>query len=422
MYLELNADASALEQVYQSGDLSRFLTETARLFLAIESNADLKGRAFFEASSDRRMEDLANWLVRPSPSPRADTVVHVATEVYAIGGHTRVMEDIVRAMPDRRHVLILTDLSGRYSRGQASLDILEHRFEDMGLEVRWLPQGEILNRVFMLIAMVAELSPGAIFVNAHPFDTVAYAGISGKSAPRVLLLHHADHYPALGSARTDYTHLDLSDICHSICCSSHLHEPKLLSMSVQDNGAISPDYDRPLVGVVSGNYNKFEGSVGATYAELLTAILGAGVETMHHIGTLHPPQIDQIHMAMDMAGIDRDRVVFHGSVPSLSLKIKDIEPNFALNSHPMGGGKAAIEALSLGLPFMHYSPPEKLPIFDWVDGMGGCIRLRDLSEAPEAVREMEKRGAEIGKANRRLYESRHTMEAFGRSLKELTAF
>lgn len=423
MYLDLESDDVTLNEIYQSGNISSFLQETARLFISIERNESLKGRAFFEPRSDARLEDLSGWLVRPSSTPpRRDTILHVATELYSTGGHTRVMEDIVRAMPDRRHVVILTDLLGSYSSGRASLGLLEQRFMEIGLEVQWLPQGDILSRAIMLTKMVNAISPGAIFVNAHPFDTVAYGGISGKSAPRVLLLHHADSYPALGSSRRDYIHVDLTDMCHAICCSSHLHEPKLLPMSVEDQGVIAPDYSGPITGVTSGTYNKFEGNVGSTYAELLVAVLQGGVATMHHIGALQPAQTEEIYKALDDAGVDRSRVIFHGGVPSLSEKLMELKPNFVLNSHPIGGGKALIEALSLGLPLMHYSPPEKLPIYNWVEKLKGCIVLNDFSEVPKVIQSIRENGLEIGKINRDVYEERHTMKAFRQSLEELTSF
>ncbi len=421
MYFDLGPDGDKLEAIYRSGNITLFLSVTANLFLKLAEHRGVHGKAYFEKGSDRRMQELAEWITKPHVGPtQTNTIVHVATEVYTLGGHTRIIEDIARAMPDRRHILIMTDMLGSFAEGRMQLGALEERFNSLNIEVMWLPKGEILSRAIMLSTMIANIAPGVVFVNLHPYDTIGYAGISGKSAPRVLFLHHADHYPALGSMRHDYEHIDLTNVCHSICRSSELENPKLLPMTVSDHGVADVNWDGPLVAAVSGTHIKFFGDTGGRYSQLAAALLSSGVQTIHHIGSVIPELENEIRQELRQANIEQNRYVFHGGVPNLAAKLKEIAPNFVLNSHPQGGGKAIIESISLGLPVMYYSPPEKLAIFGGGE-IGACAVFSRLEDAGNAVRTIQEKGQETGRANRALYEKNHSPEVFRKFLLDLTS-
>ncbi len=421
MYFDLGPDGDKLEEIFRSGNIAPFMNITANLFMKLAEHRGVHGKAYFEKGSDRRLEELAAWITKPHVGPtKTNTIVHVATEVYTLGGHTRLIEDIARALPERKHILIMTDTVGNFAEGRMQLGVLEERFKSLNIEVIWLPKGEMLSRAIMLATLIANIAPGAIFVNLHPFDTVGYAGISGKSAPRVLLLHHADHYPALGSLRHDYEHIDLTSMCNSICKSSELKNTKVLPMTVADHGIAEVNWNGPLVGAVSGTHTKFFGDVRGRYAQLAAALLSSGVQTIHHIGSTIPELINDIRHELQQANIAEDRYVFHGGVPSLAASLKEIAPNFILNSHPQGGGKAIIESISLGLPVMYYAPPEKEAIFSGGE-VGACATFRRLEDAGEAVQKIREKGEEVGRANRVLYEQNHKPEVFREFLLDLTS-
>ncbi len=39
--------------------------------------------------------------------------VHIATELYLVRGHSGALKDLIRALPDKRHVILITNLLER---------------------------------------------------------------------------------------------------------------------------------------------------------------------------------------------------------------------------------------------------------------------------------------------------------------------
>jgi hypothetical protein len=418
MIVDIGGVEAQLSQLASQGAWEQLLHTTLILGNQFMHNPALKGMALYEPKSDGYLRLLGSMLIKPRPvGVNKKAVVHVATEVYPIGGHTRVLEDIVSALPDMRHTLILTDITRRYEKGTLALANLAERFEKIGLNVLYLRQPTWLGRTRELVSLIEAIAPQAIFLNAHHYDCVAYAGISGESAPRVNFLHHADHQPSFGATRTDYEHIDLTPPCHKVCSQVPALRAKMLHMTVADRGVAQIDWTRPLTGATCGNHVKYQGCVGFSYAELLAELFHNRVERIYHIGALPADQLAEIQGKLVQLGADPSRLEHVGETPSLAQKLIELAPQFYLSSHPVGGGKAVLEAMSVGLPLVLPNTAEQSPLLSGMDVEEGLVVSR-LGDVAPAIATIIDNGPAIAKACRDRYVAFHSPQSFQHALRE----
>ncbi len=411
-----------LARFYSAKDFETMAQTIRHLFRMLRQDQRMFGMALYEPVSDRYLYRIAHLLHRrQSAVLNANTVMHVISQVYTTGGHTRVFEDIVSAMPEKKHVLIMTNATEHYTGYLRLPDLLEERFRKLGVEVIFLQKGGLLDRIYELLDHVDHFAPQTIFLNAHHEDVIAYGAICGDTAPRVHFLHHADHHPSLGATRPDYEHVDLTAECHRFCCTHVVPAPSMLNMTVTDKGAIYAVPQGPITGATSGAHHKFHGKLLFSYPELLAAMFKSGLEKFYHIGDLSATEIEHIRKEVVLNGADPDRIVFTGNVPSLADFLKELTPHFYMESHPVGGGKARIEVMSLRLPVLRAEPDEKIPLFRWVDNkIGSAVLITTLDEVAAKLQELLQNRERIADENRLFYEENHRPERFRDTLLAMT--
>ena len=141
---------------------------------------------------ERRLHELGRehvTAVSPHPSRRSgiERVLHVLTEAYDTGGHTRVAERWILADRKRRSTVLLT--------GQGALPVpatLQAAARASGGGVVGLPGGDLLMRAWNLRALAAEHD--AVVLHAHMHDVVpALALADPDGRPPTILFNHASH-------------------------------------------------------------------------------------------------------------------------------------------------------------------------------------------------------------------------------------
>lgn len=124
-------------------------------------------------------------------------VVHILTQAYATGGHTRWSERIIHADTTRVHSVLLTH--------QQQLPVpqsLRAAVVASGGELLSLETPSVLERAAQ-IRRVVRASP-FIVANVHPDDVAAVVALQDPGhRPPVALLNHADHIFWTGSATPD---------------------------------------------------------------------------------------------------------------------------------------------------------------------------------------------------------------------------
>src|SRR5262249_43396889 len=85
----------------ERGEIERFLFHLSELVSRLLLFEPLKGRALYVPELDELVRK-ASLIVVPDANPPTNSklLVHVATEVYPTGGHSRVIEDIAAALPE----------------------------------------------------------------------------------------------------------------------------------------------------------------------------------------------------------------------------------------------------------------------------------------------------------------------------------
>jgi hypothetical protein len=404
---------SSVAASLKRGDIETFTRRLSELTVQLLSGP-LWGRALFIPELDELARE-ASLIVAPSHNRTTDPklLVHVASVVHPIGGHTRVIEDIAAALPEYRHVLVITDMEKLAPMELAPLTL---RFEELHLKVHLLKAPNWAEKARELSSLVAALGPQAVLLLAHYGDSIAFVGVGGHAAPRVVFLHQCDHMPALGASRTDYTHIDLTPACHRFCASRPELHASLLNLTVKDTGTVQLVERHPIIGATCGSPHKYAGSSEFSYAQLLATLFSSGVARVLHIGDMPDSQKDQICADIVASGQDASQVVFLPNTPSLATKLLEISPDFYLTSHPIGGGRATVEALSVGLPILWVCPPSTLPLLGADMTFNTSVLVSALEQIPAAIHRLETEKSTLAKRSREIYEKHYSTSAFREGL------
>ena len=123
-------------------------------------------------------------------------------------------------------------------------------------------------------------------------------------------------------------------------------------------------------------------------------------------------QKDQIRTDIAARGQDAGRIVFLPNTPSLAAKLIEISPDFYLTSHPLGSGKATLEAMSVGLPIVYICPKSTPPFLNPDMTFGTSVPVSTLEEIPTAVRRLGTERLSLAKHSRAIYEKHYSPVAF----------
>jgi hypothetical protein len=409
----IDKHVSSLAILLDRGDLERFLFHLSELVSKLLLVEPLKGRALYVPELDE-LARKASLMIAPDGNPPTNSklLLHVATEVYPTGGHSRVIEDIAAALPEYRHVLVITGMH----KSHPTLAILKSRYDQLNLKIHLLQCWSRSERARELSSLIGLLGPDAVLLLAHPHDSVANAGVPGHAARRVVFFHHADHQPSLGACRRDYVHVDLTPECHAICRSDSRPQASLLNLTVKDIGILEVAERRSMAGVTCGGPEKYLGRSEFSYGQLLGALFSGGIDRVFHIGEMPVGETDRICADIVASGQEARRVVFLPVTPSLASKLLELSPDFYLTSHPIGGGKATVEALSVGLPILFLCAADTPPLLRVDMTFGTSIPVSSLGQISAAVRRLQTEKRTLAQRSREIYEKHYSPSAFREGL------
>lgn len=375
---------------------------------------------------DRHIEQLARLLpvTKPAPgkahrgSPQRSGALIIATELYELGGHSRVLEDISHEVD--RAVVVLTDLFDTYDRQPEMIDKLTQRFRHCTLVV--VPSGSGWAKAQNLRRFAEAMRPRHILYFGHHQDPIPYVATLSMPQTRKVLFHHGDHNPSLGCTLPGLVHVDLSKGAQDVCASHLPTPPRLLPLHAPDHGVkVFPDIVGNDYSVASsGHPAKFTRHGPLALQEIVRAALGAVRGAYHHIGPLDDSWVQEIRQHLGAHAIDPVRFVHHGLVPSLWDRLKAIDAAIYIGSAPIGGGRAAIEAQGCGYPLAYFESAQAYGLAD-----NECLYAsRDLKWAtPEELAAVlaaaGPRQRELSRQARQLYLDTHSHRQFKHALKQL---
>ncbi|MFZ1829815.1 MAG: glycosyltransferase [Candidatus Competibacteraceae bacterium] len=281
--------------------------------------------------------------------------LYLATSIYAVGGHTRVMLDFVKAQPKRRHVLVLTDILGEHEAGQKPAEW----FKELGVEIIWLKDRLWLAKLLALQSLLIERRPSAVFLFNHHQDAVSVASCQPGLAKRFIYYHHCDHYFALGVYVPHFSHVDLSPRVFHTCQTQLGINNSYLPLATQDHANSflrkknfkKKEFKKNSLRTASaGTWNKYVSSEHEDYFYTISSRLADLPGTHLHIGYLNTTQIEHFQALIKEKKVDWSRIIFLSWVESIWDALCEWNVDIYIPSFPQGGGKTAIEVMGAGIP------------------------------------------------------------------------
>jgi hypothetical protein len=372
---------------------------------------------------DRQIQRLSDTLVATgAPAiPRAisDNTLIVASELYQVGGHSRVIADLARIVPSP--IIVLTDAFSSYRDTPTNLSWIHEAFEDVSLIV--LPQSSLWAKCRALNLLTQRLQPRSILYFNHHQDPIPFVGTLGHVGSRKTLVHHCDHNPSLGVTLAGVEHVDLTEELAQTCSKELNFAPQILPLYVPDSGRrqfAALENDGFSV-VTSGTPNKFTLTGELALQKIAQTVLDNVRGRFFHVGTIEEQWVAEIRSHLALNRIDPRRFVSLGPVPSLWDVLAKLDAHLYLGSAPEGGGRAAIEAQGCGYPVAFFRPNQPGPI-QAVDSLYAKKELgwSNLLELSALLRAFWPQQARLSEEARAHYDERFSRGQFVRAVNRIT--
>jgi hypothetical protein len=196
--LEEHGDADSLLSYIQMAAKFAWLLPTGRYADGQIENRALKiGLATKDFVNEGPSRSCFNLL----PKDKRRKVLHVATWVQSVGGHTKLIANWISHDPDSCHSLLITRGSSS-QREEPIPQWLREAVSDNGGCLVLLPPGGLLSKALSLRAVVQQ-DVDMVVMHHHPDDVVPVVAFATGRCPPVAVLNQAHHVFWLGSSIAD---------------------------------------------------------------------------------------------------------------------------------------------------------------------------------------------------------------------------
>ena len=393
----LRVDAEACEN---AGDqpalqLERLLASAQAKLNKKESGLDL---AFDKIEAECRQ--TARYLARLVPTSGAiigfdrPANIYVVSEFYRAGGHRRLLEQLIRAQPAERHIVLFTGAFSpdyHYCRERMIEAGAFPLFPDLSLG--------LFDRLNWLREKLSAFAGQRVYCLHHPEDVLAAIALHEQAArlgKRLYVVRHADTVPSLGVDFPQATHLamrpeQMQQIraklpqAHVFVLPLTLDRPgpfegpkfaptpplpatllaraaSLFKQQPAQSQAPEPNFtpfrSSKFVTATAGTAQKYQLdgplSLPLVIAHLLRVTHGQHV----HVGRAPSALQEAVRQALTEAGLEDHQVVFAGEVESVADTLIEHQVDLFLGSFPIGGALAMAEAAAASIPIASYAGNE----------------------------------------------------------------
>jgi glycosyltransferase involved in cell wall biosynthesis len=277
-------------------------------------------------------------------------VVYIVTKLQRSGGHSRVIEDFIKARPEARHIILSTELAGR-----SDADYLVSRLvKQVSIAFESVPKGNYQQRLNWLQKRLLEIHPNKIYLFNHHQDSVAVAAIQPEMGLDAYFYHHGDHHLCLGVYLSHLKHIDPHPMGYQNCRVVLGIENFYIPLTVEDKGANPSDWtflnDHSITTCTAARSNKIEIPYFISYLDMVPQIMKTTGGKHVHIGRLSPWALHRIRREIKRCGLEHDRFVYTPWVPSVWKALHNHRVDLYIASFPYGGGLTLIEAMGAGVP------------------------------------------------------------------------
>ncbi|MDZ7993357.1 MAG: glycosyltransferase [Nostoc sp. EfeVER01] len=285
-------------------------------------------------------------------NPDDELIIYIATQLYKTGGHTAVIEDLIKARPEKKHLILITDTFNSTDR-----PAVEDRLRSLNVQILWATNGTSIDKLrWLQQALIANLS-NQVFLFNHPQDAVAVAAVQPNLTPNLIFYHHAGHLLCLGVYLSYAQHIDSDpgsfyNCRHNLGISNNIYLPLVVD-NIPDRHSSSFVSNGQLRTCSSGSENKFkEIPYLYSYIHEVPKIIASTGGFHIHIGDLSQHTLSVIERGLGEFRISLERFIHIPWVKSLGRAMSEHKIDIYLESFPLGGGRAGIEVMASGTPIV----------------------------------------------------------------------
>ena len=353
-YFALAAYARTFREQMRLGNLELALGDVALRAESIKNDPLAFSRIFGSATLDSLCSELGAAVLNGVETTRSTHriasgahAVYVCTETLNSSGHARVVGDLIRAAPGYTHHVVLTNL---WNRPQ----LFTQEFESLGAQITILPQANILEKLRLLTEFLDVFQRARVFLLNHHQDSVAVAAVGAHARHERFFIHHCDYQFCLGLFLPGVAHVDLHTMGFHDCRTNLKVDANVYwPLTCDDSNAIrSGDFlrDGRLVTCCCGSAHKFTGRYPIDYFDTVVEILKATSGEHIHIGPIEDQHKRLLLDRLAASAVSLDRFQHIAYVPNLAAALLELDVDAYIVSFPLGGGRALVEAMSVGVP------------------------------------------------------------------------
>lgn len=291
---------------------------------------------------------------QPGPAPRSSPGgpdVFVATRLYAVGGHTAVLNDYFRSSDAGQKHILLTGVAGDAGINHA----LGIRLGETARFIEICPVDGLVETTAWLRQRLGELRPRRVFLFHHPEDVPAVVAVAAYRADRCYVVHHADGAPSVGLSMPGFRVIDLAPFPAWFSRYMLGLENLYLPMAVDDPGPPASHPANPRLRTCThGSAVKFTDRGPLAFATVVAAVLARTGGEHLHIGPLDESRMDLLGAAMEQEGVAPGKFIHLKRVPALVPAMREHRIDLSLGSFPTGGARGHIDMMSGGIPHVIY--------------------------------------------------------------------
>jgi hypothetical protein len=357
-YPTIEALDEEVSSLLEAGDANASMERIQAFVRTVMFDRRAIAKVFADATLDSLCQRIGAMVVSSlAPTPptqgveQADCVI-LATELYRAGGHSAVIADLVRTGRfGKRPVLILTD-----TLNSADATIAAERYGDQ-VTAEIAPAGSLIDKLHWTLMRLNALRPRRLVLLNHHYDAVAIAAAQPGIADQTVFYHHGDHQLCLGVTLKHTLHVDPHSIGFHHCRHELGVTDNVFWPLIVDDLGTRPRLARhtALRTCSSGSSNKFELDYKYRYVDLVPQLLARTGGTHVHIGPLSEGALERIYDGIDKLSVPHERFVLIPWVQSVWRALQEHQIDVYLTSFPLGGGRAAIEAMGAGVPMIGHS-------------------------------------------------------------------
>jgi hypothetical protein len=378
---------------------------------------------FASIELEQLLRDLAGRctsIEAPTRARSSDAVLHVLTEAFATGGHTRYLQRWVRN-DDRPQGLVLTG-------DRALPQALARDAEKGGVTLHRLGSADLLGKAAELRALASAYA--AVVLNVHPFDVVPAMAFAHRERP-VVQLNLADHLPWCNASVVDGV-ISFRSLSNSLVVGRRgfrAEETCLLPIPLEEPPPADRDAAKKSLGIdtrsivvlsAAASY-KYESIGSDSFLDIIDPI----ARTNDSIVILAVgARSTRAWRAAAARTEGRIRTEPLRADPSVFFAAADIY----LDTFPYGSMTSALEAAAMAVPVVSYCPYDGLGRMLTTNEQGLDDHIVRAATKPELAAHVEdlatsaSRRAHVGGSLRAAVAAAHFAEPWRRQLEEVEAW